>query len=206
MNRSDKEQIQMFKDWWKKYGNTIVFGIVIFFIANYGWKYWQKTQDLKVERASMTFLQMIDAESKQQKTEVTLFAKRLMQDYKKSPYASLAALVLAKDAVYAKDYPLALEHLNWVINHAKSSSLRQIARLRAARIANMLKKPEQALILLAKVDDNAFIAAINEVQGDSYTIAGDVNKATKAYQEAARTANPKVILPTLQAKLSQVEG
>ena len=46
----------------------------------------------------------------------------------------MAAFMLARDAVIKKNYSEAENQLNWVIDHSSISFIRQIARIRLARI------------------------------------------------------------------------
>jgi len=52
--------------------------------------------------------------------------------------------MLARDAVLKKNYPEAEKQLTWVMNHSHIASLRQIARLRLARVLLTEQNPEQS--------------------------------------------------------------
>jgi predicted negative regulator of RcsB-dependent stress response len=203
MPTSDKEQIQMLKDWWKQYGNYILSVIIIFFVVSFGWRYWQQHKYQRLERTSVTYVQMLTAFEQQKNDEVKLFAKQLMQNYPRSSYASLAALMLAKIAVQAKDFKLAQEQLEFVIKKSPNATLRQIARIRAARILLSTKQPQAALDLLAKVDDEAYMAAVSEISGDVLLELGKVNEAKQAYQKAKNKEVKGAASPLLQLKMQQ---
>ena len=93
---SEEEQIKKIKEWWKKYSPSIIAGIAIFFIVSFGWRYWRNYKIQTAGRASMLYEQMLIANSKNKAEDFKLFAKRLMDNYKRSPYAILAAFTLAK--------------------------------------------------------------------------------------------------------------
>jgi predicted negative regulator of RcsB-dependent stress response len=200
---SDNEQIQIIKDWWKQYGNSILLGIVIFAVINFGWRYWQQYQHQYIERASITYAQMSRASEQQKDDEVKLYAERLIQNYNKSPYAGLAALKLAKIAVQKHDLKLAREQLQFVITKSSNNALRQIARIRAARILLSEKQPQAALDLLATIDNGAYLTEVNEISGDALSILGKVAEAKQAYQNAKDTETGETKSPLLKLKMRQ---
>lgn len=203
MQLSDQEQKQLIKDWWKQYGNSILIAILVFAVANFGWRYWQQYQNRRLEAASVTYVQMMNAHDSKKDTEVNLFAKHLMQDFASSPYASLAAFMLAKDAVQANNLNLALEQLNWVIAHARDHYLIQIAKIRAARILITLNKAQDAFNLLTKVDAPELLTAVAEARGDALMALGNRDAAAKSYKEALDAANQEAASPLLKLKLEQ---
>ena len=202
MQTSDQEQIQMVKDWWKRYGGYIVSAILVVAVISFGWRYWQHYQQRRIERASINYAQMLTALDQQKQEEVKLYAQQLMKDYAKSAYASMAALALAKIAVQDGDFSLAYEQLQFVLTKSSSSALKQIARIRAARVLLATKKPQAALDILATVDDAAYQAEIAEVSGDALFQLAKVAEAKQAYQKA-KNLETTVKLPLLQLKMQQ---
>lgn len=203
MHRSDQEDVQMIKDWWKKYGTAILIGLCLFVGANFGWQYWTKFKERDMERASITYLQLLQAERDNKYKEFELFSEHLLKNYKHSPYASLAALRLAQNAVNAHNLTLALKNLNWIVDNSSFRTFRQIARLRGARILFETNKNTEALEILKKVDDEGFLAAIEEVKGDILSKMGQTAEAKKAYQNALNATKGKARSPLLKMKLEQ---
>ncbi len=200
---SDKEQIQMMKNWWKQYGGYILFVVVVFVVVNVSWRYWQQYKHQRLEHTSMTYMQMLIAFEQQKNDEVNVYAKHLIQDYAGSPYASLAALMLAKIAIQNGDLQQAKEKLQFVIKKSSDKSLRQIARIRAARILLTTKQPQEALNLLKVVDDPGYIAEISEINGDAWLALGKLVEAKKAYQKAKDLIVGGAKSPLLQMKMQQ---
>ncbi|MEI8054514.1 MAG: tetratricopeptide repeat protein [bacterium] len=203
MPTSDKEQIQMVKDWWKQYGTTMLVAVLAFAITNFGWRHWQQYEHHRIERASTSYMQMLMAFDQQKNDEARLYAKRLVQDSSKSTYASLAALMQAKLAVQAGDLKLAQEQLQFVINKSSNSTMRQIARIRSARIFLATKQPQETLDLLVTVNDEAYKAEIGEVSGDALLALGRLAEAKQAYQKAKDMIAKDAKSPLLQLKMQQ---
>lgn len=201
MRTSDKEQIQMIKDWWKQYGSTILFAILAFTAISFGWRNWQHYKHNKLERASTNYTQMLGAFTQQKNDEAKLYAKRLVQDNAKTTYASLAALMLAKTAVQNNDLKLAQEQLQFVIKKSPNNTLRQLARIRLARILLDVKKPQESLNLLAKTDDDDYKTEISEVSGDALLALNRIAEAKQAYKNARD--NAAATSPLLRLKMQQ---
>jgi len=204
MPMSDKEQMQIVKAWWKEYGYYILFSVLFVMVANFGWHRWQQHQSIRLERSSMIYMQMLNLSDQQKNDEAKLIGELLIKDYSKSPYASLAALILAKDAVRVGDLKLADERLQFVIKMAPSKKLRQLARIRAARVLMAMKKSHEAIDLLASVDDNSYAFLVDEVLGDALLEAGKVGDAEKSYRKAQNIgANMMPQSPLLKMKMQQ---
>jgi len=189
----ENEQWEAIKKWWKENGTVT---IIIFLLAasgSFGFRYWQEAQARKHAEASALYDQLGSQVANSSPQVLAQIAKELETNYTATPYASLAALLEAKNAVEKNDLTLAMQKLQWVIEHANSSDLRQIARLRAARVLLAQKQPAQALLLLEKVDDKAFMPGINQVKGDIYLFQGDKSQARLAYSAALANLPPACI-------------
>jgi predicted negative regulator of RcsB-dependent stress response len=204
---SDEEQLQKLKDWWKKYGNTIMIAVIAVIALSFGLRYWQQYKTHSAQQASVIYEQLLEADIAKQPANVKLFAQHLMDTYSSSPYASFAAMMLARNAANANDLPTAEQNLQWVLNHSNSKDLRQIARVRAARVLIAENQLDQALALLQKVDDKAYEPIIGEIKGDIYLAKNDKKMALQEYQNAFAAANKiGVSSPVLAIKLSQLSG
>lgn len=202
---TEQEQIQQLKNWVKQYGLTILLGILISLAITASWRYWQHYHNRILTHASAVYDEMI-AMRAQNNTKGTLIqARKLLSHYPKTPYAEMAALILARDAVINKNYVEAINQLNWVINHSKTPAMREIARIRIARILIAEKKPGEALILLKTLEDKSFIGMVDEVRGDAHLAKNDKASARKAYQLALEEIpNGEVTRPVLEMKFENL--
>lgn len=205
MHQSDQEQIQLFKEWWHKYGNAILLALAVYFLTSCAWHFWHKHKMQQNEQASVLYSQMFDMNDEHKDKEATLYAERLVKDYPVTTYASLAALMLAKHDVLAGNLESAVKHLQWVVDHTKRTSLRQIAKIREARILAAQQKFQMALALLEPVEDKSFTAAVAEATGDIYMAQHDEANAQKSYKLAVDTTFGEAKSPLLMDKLKQFE-
>jgi len=199
---TEEQQIETLRRWWKLYGTTVVISVLLTIAAIFGWRYWQMRELRIASEASLGYEHMISGIVQKDTDLVKRQANHLMKEYSRTPYASLAALTLAKQAVVNKQYNKANNHLQWVINNSPVPSLKQTARIRFARVLLSQKKNSKALNILAKVDDKNFLGEILEVQGDIFSAEGKAVQAKKAYEQAiAELEKTDTVRPILQMKL-----
>jgi len=79
--------------------------------------------------------------------------------------------------VYQENYKDAETPISWVMNHASTDSLRQVARLRLARVYIQENNPKEALTILKKTNDKGYLPMIDEVEGDSYLALNETDNA-----------------------------
>lgn len=202
---TEQEQIQQLKNWVKQYGFTVLLGIIIALVITYGWRYWQNYHSRILQHASITYDEMLVQRAQNNTIGAINKANKLLSQYPKTPYADMASLMLAQNDVLKKNYKDAKSHLDWVIQHSKTTSTREIARIRYARILITEKNPDAALKMLTTMDDKNFIGLIDEVRGDAYVAKNDLPAAKKAYQKALdELPNAEITRPILEIKLENL--
>ncbi|WP_423063802.1 YfgM family protein [Candidiatus Paracoxiella cheracis] len=201
---TDKEQVEMIKKWWREYGLVITVAVVIGLAVGFGWRYWHRHKVMKAEEASIIYTEMQNAAAQNKFDDAQALASRLMTHYRNTPYAGMSALLWARDAVLQNKLNVALEKLQWTIKNGKMASVKQIARVRAARILLAEKQYQPALTLLKTVDDPTYQPLINSVKGDIYRARGNNKLAKQAYQAAKNGFETSGIVdPFLNMKVSQ---
>jgi len=181
---SDKDQVEMIKKWWHDYGKAIVIAVAIGLLVGFGWRYYSGYRVQHAEQASQLFQQLAQMDDASKLDEAKPIAEEIVSNFANTPYASLASLVLAREAVSEKDLLAAEQRLQWVITHSKSDALKQIARLRLARVLVARFKASEALVILQTVDDDTYLPLIEAVRGDVYAGLNDREQSRKAYTAA----------------------
>lgn len=187
---SEEEQIQKIKDWWKQYGTTILLVLAVFLGGNFGWKYWQQHKNNRTEQASIIYEQLVTSYQKQQIDEFNLYAKHLKDDYTNTPYAAFASFLQAKEAVSTNKLQEAQQNYDWVIQHTSNKELKQIAKIREARVLAADNQQQKALELLEKIDDNTFAALVHETKGDILISMNNSTAALGEYKIAEEVSAP----------------
>jgi predicted negative regulator of RcsB-dependent stress response len=203
---TEQEQIEQLKNWLKEYGSTIILGIVLSLAGMFTWRYWDTYHTRTLYHASNVYDELLASRAQNQVSETSVQANKLWTHYPKTPYAKMAAFMLARDAVANKNYPEAIKQLTWVREHAKTPAVREIARIRIARILITEKKADEALDVLDKIESDSFVGLVDEIRGDAYMLLNDKTKAKQAYQLALQELPKEEVsqTPLLQIKLDNL--
>lgn len=198
---TEQEQIELIKSWIKQYGLVILAGIVFATVLLSGWRYWQHRQAKILTHASNVYDELLYARAQNDTNAMNVQAKKLFSHYPQTSYGQLAALMLARNAIAAKNYPEAESKLHWVIDHSSTSALREIASLRLARVMLAEQQAQAALDLLQKIEDKSFIGLRDEIRGDAYVALKKIALARESYQAALQELpNAETARPLLQMK------
>jgi len=180
----EQEQLDSLKHFWADYGRLIVTAVVAFVVgvgAIQGWKYYQRTQ---AAEASIEFGKLDEAVAKGDINEIRNVGGEIVDRYPRTPYAPMAALVVAKAERDAGELDAAASRLEWAVQHASSEEVGMLARLRLAAILLDQKKFDEALKLLDEKVTQAFVALYSDLRGDVLVEQGKVAEARAAYQQA----------------------
>lgn len=181
---TEEEQLEAIKKWWRKY-SSIVTGILgIIFIIVVGYKYWSWHQFKINKAASIAYERMMLAFSNKDNKSIRAYAKELMHNYPRTVYADAAHLSLAKLNVSLEKYAEARKELEYVASSSRLAPLKQIAKIRIARLFAAEKSYDKALFLLNEITDSSYLPVINELKGDIYTATGKYHQAIKEYKKA----------------------
>ena len=193
---SDDEQVEEIKKWWRDNAKAIIGGIAIGLAVVLGWQYWTAHRAARAERASAHYAALLQAVEKQDTALARQQGQVLLEDFPRSAYAVLASLELARLAVEAGDNAAAGQRLQWVIDHAGQTDIKDIARLRLVRVLLAENRYDDAAARLDEIDNQNLIAEREELRGDLYAARNEPAKARTAYQAAlnAKAGNPLVRL------------
>jgi predicted negative regulator of RcsB-dependent stress response len=182
------EQDKVVKKWLRDNGSAIVMGLVVAFGGLFGFKQWQVWEVNDKQQASAEFGVMADLLTDGQLDAAMSNYQTLQDDYAKSPYASLAALQMARARVEAQQPDLAISQYQFVVDNGYPKALSVVARVRLARLMLDQGQSEEALTLLnAEPDITGFESRFAEVKGDIHYSQGRTDEAIAAYLEALDT-------------------
>jgi predicted negative regulator of RcsB-dependent stress response len=198
---TEQEQVELLKSWIKQYSLVIIAGVVIAVIAISGWRYWQQRQNKILSHASAVYDEMLTMRAQRDSQNTLIQAQKLFDHYPQTTYGQMADLMLAREAALKKNDAASKKQLHWVLDKSRIPALRQIVRLRLARILIAEQQPQEALRLLNKVEDARFNGLTDEIKGDAYLALKNIPMARQSYQQAlSELPNAEVIRPLLQMK------
>lgn len=206
--KTEEEQIEAFKSWWKKNGLMTVAAVAIAVGGYFGWQAWKTSQANYTSEASALYQNLVQAaadlsDENNQKT-VTFIAKQLSEDYGDTGYAMFGQLFLARVDAEKGQYDQAITALENAIGKTEDASFIAIADLRIAQL--MLQKDDfsGALARAEKVTEQEFDAQKQELIGDIYIQQGKRDEARLAYQKASDALGVGVNHPLLDIKLKDL--
>jgi len=194
--RSEEEQLEVVKRWWKENGTSLIAGAVLAAAGVFGWNAWQNYQEGKAEAASARYQQLINMtagttlEGDQLSAAQTLI-NELTDDYGNTLYAELAQLLEARLAVEQDDLSTAKQALQDVASNSSRRYVQSVAWLRLARIEVAQGNPDAALALLDQPISDALAAQQANVRGDAFLAQNQPEQAREAWQTAQSLAQTK---------------
>ena len=189
--RTEEEQIEAIKNWWKENGKQTVVALAVVATGWFGFQGYQNQKQATGEAASAIYQEMLSINNSTEEADKgrrSMLLDQLKSEYKGTIYASFASLFNAKDAVTADDLALAETELRLVMTESLDEALTQLATVRLARVLLAMDKKEDALALVAAGKEGAFEAEYEEVKGDILFAQGDKDGARDAYSKAVVAA------------------
>ena len=179
------DQGEVVKKWLQDNGSAIVMGLVLAFGGLFGFKQWQGWQESNRQQASYEYEVMGQLLSQNQLDEAMTNFQVLKDDHAKSPYASMAALQMARARLELNQPDLAIGLYEFVVENGYPKAMKTVARERLARVLLDQGQPEEALKLLDGADDiSGYESRYAEVRGDILFSQGRNEEAIAAYQES----------------------
>ncbi|HEX7044750.1 MAG TPA: tetratricopeptide repeat protein [Burkholderiales bacterium] len=205
---SDQDELEKLKEWWKNYGGALVLGVVLGLALLFGNKYWQEYREKQRMEASELYAEMLEQAQGAKRDAARASGSRLLAEYARTPYAGMAALLLARLSVEANDMAAARGHLEWAIANADDPAVVHTARLRLGQLHVASGEYEAALALAnAAKEAPGFEAEYLELKGDAYAGMRRIAEARAAYREALEKLAPQSAgRQLLEMKLDDLGG
>lgn len=189
--RSEEEQLEAIKRWWKANGTALIVGVVIAIAGVVGWKAWQSYQANQAEAASMRYQQLLSLATQAPLEDDALaqaqqLVEQINDEHADTLYAELATLIEARLMIAEEDHAAAIEALESLIAATQRDYLAGLARLRLARLLLAEGDAETALTTLEAGVPDALGAQRADTRGDILVALGREEDAREAYQTALR--------------------
>jgi len=178
------EQLDQLKAWWNKYGNALIVGIVLGVAILGGVSYWKHHHTQQSDAASSLYDAMLQSIAQKNAEAASQDGLKLVEQYRATPYAGNAALILARMSFDSGDVDGARKHLQWAMDNATDSAVRDAARLRLARLLMQAGQLDAALVLADVKDRGGFASDYDELRGDILAAKGQKAAAQQAYRSA----------------------
>jgi predicted negative regulator of RcsB-dependent stress response len=179
----EQEQIASIKTWWKMYGNLVSGVMLAGSLAVIGWQGWNWHQRSQSAQASAIYGVLEQAVAMRDAQKIKAAAGELAEKFSGTSYASLGALVAARQSFEAGDLKTAKAQLIWVADNGKDE-IKDLARLRLASVLLDEKAYDEALKQLDAAPAAAFAGRFLELKGDVLAAQDKKPEARTAYKAA----------------------
>jgi len=187
---TEEQQLEAIKKWWKENSSMVVTGVAVGVAAIFGWQYYQTEAIQHSEQASVLYEQvLILSENPAKINDQLASANQLEADFSNTPYASLSALIIARQHIATGKIEKAQQQYQWVIDNATQDELKYLAKIRLSRLLLSDNKIDQTLALLNETYPESFKEMVLELKGDALLMQGNKAQAKAAYIEAKMLSN-----------------
>ncbi|HED34308.1 MAG TPA: tetratricopeptide repeat protein [Gammaproteobacteria bacterium] len=186
---TEEQQLEAIKNWWKENSTMIIGGIAVGVAAIFGVNYFQSQSAIRSENASILYEQvLIGAQNPETTADLisTQLAKvnQLEAEFSDTPYATLSALIVARQHMNAGEVAKAEKQYQWVIDNTRQEEMKYLAKIRLARLLSGNKEADRALAILTEAYPESFSAMVLELKGDVLLSQGHRDRAKAAYTQA----------------------
>lgn len=189
---TEEQQIAALKKWWHENSTSLLVGLGLGAAILFGGRYYLEMQNEKSAIAGDLYFQVADGINNKSDEAALEASDKLINEYKTTPYAALASLLMARYEFEQGKLDEAAKQLQWVVTNAGQPELENIARLHLARIRLANKDYDGAMSLLNVKTSSAFVATFEELKGDIYVAQEQLAEARIAYDKAIAANGVKV--------------
>lgn len=179
----EKEQMELIRAWFSQYGSWLAGGIVAGALILFGINYYQG-EKLSAQLEASELFETLATHVGNGNIDGAEASAAELEAYEHTAYAAQAKLAMARLYMDKNRDQDAADALTEVLSLPGSSELKDVARLRLAKVYLYQDKPQEVIDLLADNDNAAYAARYSEALGDAYAALGQVTEAEAAYQAA----------------------
>jgi predicted negative regulator of RcsB-dependent stress response len=187
----EQEQLATLKAWWTENGSLVMTSVSLVLIVLAAWQGWNYYQRNQAAQASALYETVQKAARAGDLKQVRENAGAILEQYPRTAYAAMAALVSAKAHFQGGDLKTARAQLVWVAENAKDEGLQDLARLRLANVMLDERAYDDALKALDAKHGAAFDALYLATRGDVLVAQGKNAEAGAAYKSALEKADAR---------------
>jgi len=186
----EQEQIAELKAWWKERGGRVIAAATLLLMAVAAWNGWMWYQRSQASQVAVLYDTLQKAAQANDLRATRDAAGAILENFPRTAYAPLAALICAKVQFQAGDLKTARAQLEWVVDNARSEEIQAIARLRLSIVLLDDKDLDAALRILGEKPQPGFEALYASQRGDVLMAQNKISEARAEYRTALAKTGP----------------
>lgn len=183
-NLTDQQQAELIKNWLKENSKFLIGALVLGVSGFFGIQFLQQNKLKDAEMASQLYSEIEFAVKQQRLSQAQQLLQEMDTNFSNTPYQDQGHLFMAKLYMDTVDYDNAVLQLEFLIENSTQEPLKNVARIRIARIKLQQNLYDEALQILETDSMGTFEAKYEEIKGDIFSKKGEFQKAQAAYLKA----------------------
>mgnify|MGYP001157479428 FL=1 len=172
------------RTWFKENSGSLITGVALGLGCIFAFQWWQGNGDKHKNEAAMQYQAFSEAAEKNDPVKTNVVLALLESKYSDTPYVNLAVL---RQAELLQSSGKNAESLKLLERHAAlftEENMKQLYRIRIARLHLVDGKPELALKSVEAIKDSVYAASLEEIRGDAQMALGKRELASQSYVKA----------------------
>lgn len=203
---TDDDRVAVIRKWWEENGTALVVSLVLVVAGVVGWRWYVDEERASREGASVAYQRYVELrEAGSKDTEAMAEAlETLDREYAGSGYQTFSLFYRAADAIEREDFAEGEKWLRQALDGADDERLRDLARVRLARVLHQVDRDDDALEVLKGTKGAGFRSYAAELKGDILLAQDKRDEALAAYRTAAETLGEEGGRPLLDMKIADL--
>jgi len=172
------------RTWFKENSGSLITGIALGLGCIFGYQWWQGNGDKHQTEAALQYQAFTSAAEKNDPTKTKVVLALLESKYADTPYLNFAVLRQAELLQANGKSSDAVKLLEANVAKASEASIKELYKLRIARIQLINGKADLALKQLADITESVYPASVEEIRGDAHLALGKRELASQSYVKA----------------------
>lgn len=181
---TEEEQVEAIKAFFKTNARMLLLGGLILAVAFGGWRYWEWRKQTLQTTSSQLYESLMSAVMVEDHVKIHAYAARLIALNQTATYADFARLILAKCDIEEGQGAKAKHYLAIVAAKSTLTILRDIARLRLARLLLSEHHEHEAFSHLNQVSTPGYQPLALALKSEVYLQQHQDEKARQVFQQA----------------------
>ncbi len=184
LDLEEQEQLDQLKHFWKQYGNSITWALIVILGAFASWNFYQYWQRSQATQAAALYDEVERVVQSADAAKIDRVFADIKSRFASTTYAQQAGLLVAKQHYAAGNVEGAKSALNWVADNASDPGYQALARLRLAGVLIDAKAYDDALKQLNASFPANFEALVADRKGDVLLLQSKKAEAVAEYRKA----------------------
>lgn len=180
--------------------------LIIFFLVFFSFSifFFIKKEEKKIEFKKIKYEEIIEKINAKKNDQLNDVENFIIEN--KNIYGTLSSLFLAKKYIINNNLDKALIQLNNSLKYTKEENLKNLLRIRIAKIKIQQKKGKNAMEILNEIKDDSWTSIIENMKGDIFMENKEFKKAIKAWEKSKYFEQSTAFKEIINMKINEIKN